>query len=74
MRNGKKTKARMLIRRAVQGGISFLDRLLYQVAAVHGAIRPDLFRSGAKNYMDEELLLLIGYDERRCCKADAILI
>ena len=54
----------MLIRRAVQGDIAFLDRLLYQVAAVHGAIRPDLFRSGAKKYTDGELLLLIGDDEK----------
>ena len=43
------------IRRAEEGDIPVLDKLLYQVCKVHSDIRPDLFREGAKKYTDAEL-------------------
>ncbi len=52
----------MNIRRAQENDLDFLNRLLYQVAAVHNRIRPDLFRSGAKKYTDAELIQLIADD------------
>ncbi len=36
-----------------------INRLLYQVAAVHAAGRPDLFVAGEKKYTDDELLAII---------------
>ena len=45
----------MLIRSAAKGDIGDLNRLLYQVAAVHHDIRPDLFKEGGKKYTDAEL-------------------
>ena len=43
------------IRRAVKTDIPSLDRLLFEVHKVHSDVRPDLFKSGAKKYTDEEL-------------------
>ncbi len=43
------------VRLATDADIPDLARLLYQVAAVHHGIRPDLFRSGARKYSDAEL-------------------
>ncbi len=43
------------IRRASDGDIPALDRLLFEVHKVHSDVRPDLFKSGAKKYTDEEL-------------------
>lgn len=48
-----------MIRRAVQADIPALDRLLFQVHAVHAEGRPDLFRKGCKKYTDEELRALL---------------
>lgn len=53
----------MVIRRADENDIPFLNRLLYQVAAVHNRIRPDLFRPGAKKYTDGELKELLSNAE-----------
>ena len=53
----------MLIRRANDNDIPFLNKLLYQVAAVHHAIRPDLFRSGAKKYTDAQMKEILLDDE-----------
>ena len=53
----------MTIRRADAGDIDFLNRLLYQVAAVHHGIRPDLFRGGSKKYEDDELRALLANDD-----------
>lgn len=43
------------IRRANDGDIPALDRLLFEVHKVHSDVRPDLFKSGAKKYTDAEL-------------------
>ena len=45
----------MNIRRATEKDIPGLNRLLEQVLMVHHVGRPDLFKSGAKKYTDEEL-------------------
>ena len=52
----------MTIRRAVPGDIAALSRLLRQVLEVHRCARPDIFKSGAKKYTDEELKALIADD------------
>ncbi|OXN00015.1 GNAT family N-acetyltransferase [Bifidobacterium vansinderenii] len=52
------------IRRAAVADIPDLDRLLFQVAAVHHEGRPDLFKPNAKKYSDEELTAIIADDER----------
>ena len=53
----------MTIRRAGTGDIAFLNKLLFQVAAVHHRVRPDLFKAGAQKYTDGELLELLKSDE-----------
>ncbi len=52
------------IRRATDADIPQLDRLLYQVEAVHQKGRPDLFKEGCKKYTDEELTELLADEER----------
>lgn len=54
----------MNIRRATERDIPGLDRLLEQVLMVHHVGRPDLFRSGAKKYTDEELKVILADDSR----------
>ena len=54
----------MIIRRANASDLPGLNRLLEQVLMVHHNGRPDLFKSGAKKYTDEELLTLLA-DEGR---------
>ncbi len=54
----------MEIRRAESRDIPGLIRLLYQVGAVHHRIRPDLFRSGAIKYTEEELKAILGDESR----------
>ena len=54
----------MNIRRAEEGDIPGLNRLLFQVAEVHRSGRPDLFRQNAKKYTDAELAALLR-DENR---------
>ncbi len=39
-----------------------INRLLYEVAAVHAAGRPDLFVAGEKKYTADELLSIIDHD------------
>lgn len=50
------------IRRAVAADIPDIDKLLYQVHKVHSDVRPDLFKSGAKKYTDEQLCKIISDD------------
>lgn len=52
------------IRRAAEGDIPVLDKLLYQVCKVHSDIRPDLFREGAKKYTDSELREILADGQR----------
>ncbi len=54
----------MEIRRATAADMPGLNRLLYQVLMVHHNGRPDLFKSDAKKYTDEELKTLLS-DETR---------
>jgi len=54
----------MLIRKATRSDIPGLHRLLEQVLMVHHQGRPDLFKSGARKYTDEELSQLL-LDESR---------
>ena len=49
----------MDIRRAVQGDIPALHRLLRQVLEVHHEGRPDLFKGGVTKYTDPELSALL---------------
>ena len=54
----------MTIQRAENRHIPGLIRLLYQVGGVHHDIRPDIFRTGAIKYTEQELELLLA-DENR---------
>lgn len=54
----------MNIRFAAENDIPRINSLLYQVAAVHAQGRPDLFRTGAKKYNDDELRSIIEDDNR----------
>ena len=54
----------MIIRRAKISDIPDINRLLYQVCAVHAAVRPDLFRTGGKKYTDAEISEIIADDSR----------
>lgn len=53
-----------MIRKAEQRDIEGLMKLLYQVDAVHHAIRPDLFKSNTTKYDEKELAALLT-DERK---------
>ena len=54
----------MEIRRASQGDLEGINRLLRQVLLVHHQGRPDLFKSEGKKYSDEELIAIIADDRR----------
>ncbi|PLS29482.1 GNAT family N-acetyltransferase [Bifidobacterium parmae] len=54
----------MHIRRAEKRDIPELHRLLRQVANVHHAGRPDLFKANATKYTDDELEAILADDER----------
>ncbi len=54
----------MVIRRAAEGDIEGLRKLLEQVNLIHHRGRPDLFRCGTCKYTDEELRELIADDDR----------
>lgn len=50
----------MQIRRAENGDLAGLNKLLQQVLMVHHNGRPDLFKPNAKKYTDEELMQIIS--------------
>lgn len=54
----------MKIRRACENDMSGINILLRQVLEVHHNGRPDVFKSGAKKYTDEELLQIINDDSK----------
>lgn len=54
----------MQIRRAMEKDTEAINKLLYQVAMVHHAGRPDLFRASAKKYTDAELIEIIKNDQK----------
>ena len=45
----------LTIRRAEEFDMPTINKLLFQVNQVHSDLRPDLFKSGAKKYTDQEL-------------------
>ena len=53
----------MIIRRAKNGDLSGLNKLLQQVLMVHHNGRPDLFKPNAKKYTEEEIFRIIANDE-----------
>ena len=53
----------MIIRRAENGDLAGLNKLLQQVLMVHHNGRPDLFKPNAKKYTDEEISRIIANDE-----------
>ena len=53
----------MIIRRAENGDLEGLNKLLMQVLMVHHNGRPDLFKPNAKKYTDEEIFQIIANDE-----------
>lgn len=54
----------MNIRRAVAADLNGINKLLEQVLMVHHQGRPDLFKSDAKKYTDDELLHIIEDDSK----------
>lgn len=52
------------MRRAAEGDIPAIDKLLYAVHKVHSNVRPDLFKAGAKKYTDDELRRIIADNAR----------
>ncbi len=54
----------MNIRRANEKDIKGINKLLRQVLMVHHNGRPDLFKGDVKKYTDEELLDIIGDDNK----------
>lgn len=54
----------MQIRRATTADMDGINKLLLQVLMVHHNGRPDLFKSNAKKYTDEELAAIIADDSR----------
>lgn len=53
----------MDIRRGEARDLAGINRLLEQVLMVHHNGRPDLFKSGAKKYTDQELMAMLQDDE-----------
>ncbi len=60
----------MKIRKAEPSDLNAINSLLYQVLEVHHKGRPDLFRSGAKKYTDEEILDILRDPSRPVFVAD----
>lgn len=54
----------MVIRRGEERDLAGINSLLNQVLEVHHRGRPDLFKSGTKKYMDEELLAILKDEEK----------
>lgn len=54
----------MKIRRAGKEDLNGINKLLYEVAAIHHNGRPDLFKADTKKYSDEELIEIIEDDVR----------
>ena len=54
----------MIIRRAREIDLPFLNKLLIQVCSVHSEKRADLFKKGAKKYTDSELIGLLSNENK----------
>lgn len=48
------------VRKAEKNDLKYIGDLLYQVNKVHSDARPDIFKSGARKYKDEEILAIIS--------------
>lgn len=53
----------MQIRRATDKDLDAVNSLLRQVLEVHASGRPDIFKSGTKKYMDDELIEIFNNDK-----------
>jgi ribosomal protein S18 acetylase RimI-like enzyme len=53
----------MNIRLAASSDLAVVEKLLYQVAEIHRAGRPDIFKGGTKKYTAEELLAIFDNPE-----------
>lgn len=53
----------MQIRRATDKDLDAVNSLLHQVLEVHASGRPDIFKSGTKKYMDDELIEIFNNDK-----------
>lgn len=53
----------LAIRRACEGDIPTINKLLYEVHKVHSDLRPDLFKPGAKKYTDDELKKILADEQ-----------
>ncbi len=53
----------MVIRRANTQDAERINALLYQVAKIHAAGRPDIFKTATKKYSDKELIEIINCDK-----------
>lgn len=60
----------LAIRRAEEDDIPAIDKLLFEVHKVHSDVRPDLFKTGAKKYSDDELKKIIADDKSPVFVAD----
>lgn len=54
----------MKIKRAEAKDLPDITRLLEQVCRIHAGIRPDLFIAGRRKYTEEELLKIIGEEDK----------
>ena len=52
----------MTVRRAQKKDADRINELLFQVAELHSSLRPDIFRTNAKKYTDNELFAIIEND------------
>ena len=65
------------IRRATESDAQRINDLLFQVAEIHAAGRPDIFKGGTKKYTDRELIDIISNDETPifvACDDDGLVV
>lgn len=75
--NSRERRDHMNIRRAQEKDLPRIHALLAQVEEVHHRGRPDLFKSGARKYSDEQLATILTDDARpvfvACDEQDQVL-
>ena len=75
--NSRERRDHMNIRRAQEKDMPRIHALLAQVEDVHHRGRPDLFKSGARKYSDEQLATILTDDTRpvfvACDEQDQVL-
>ena len=75
--NSRERRDHMNIRRAQEKDLPRIHALLAQVEDVHHRGRPDLFKSGARKYSDEQLATILTDDTRpvfvACDEQDQVL-